>query len=140
MMNQNNRESLKRMKLWIWLLGIACGFVFLVVLSGYLRAVVEEEQITTKKLRPLISEAKTAADHEELAEYFRGQASQAEEMIKYHEDMMNMYVLQKRFPQSVEWMRNHCQKLIDTYQDLQIQNEQMAKEHLQIAKEMSEQR
>jgi len=99
-----------------------------------------EEQMMTGQLRPPITEAKTAADHEKLAEYFQSQASRAEKMIKYHERMMNMNVLQERFPQSVEWMRSHCQKLIETYRDLKTQNEKMAKKQEEMAKELSKQR
>jgi hypothetical protein len=99
-------------------------------LAGVARA-----QVTAENVAERIAAAKTAADHEALAAYFRQQAAAQADKVKLHEDMLARY--KKVGGKPYETMITHCQTLLGNYRQAQKEYEALAEEHAKMAKEAS---
>jgi hypothetical protein len=88
--------------------------------------------ITNENVAQHIAAAKTAADHQALAAYYRSQASAAADEVKSHQAMLKSYDnVQGR---SKVVMREHCERLIQSYSKEQKQYEDLTHDHEQLAK------
>lgn len=103
--------------------------IFLMILVGLLAPIAKAEVITKENVAKRIAEAKTAADHEALASYFRAQAAEAAAMLKIHQNMKTWYGPVEKFPYDSTWMINHCQNLVRTYRLAQEEYESLAEAH-----------
>jgi hypothetical protein len=141
MTNKLNCINSQRKDLWMRGVVWACFSIFLIGLMGLVIPVLANaETITWETLSQRIAEAKTAADHEAIADFYKAQATIAGEQIKYHESMMNAYGVgadNYKSPRR-DWMNSHCENLIKSYRAEQVEYEKLAKEHGKMAKELSD--
>jgi len=87
--------------------------------------------ITDSNVAERLASAQSAADHEALATYFRGQAAAAGEKAKVHESMLTG--TNNMGNGSASW-EMHCRSLIKTYKDAQKEADALAAEHASLAK------
>jgi hypothetical protein len=89
--------------------------------------------VTDDNIYASLAAAKTAADHEALAAYYQGKASKALDQAKAHEKMEKTY---ERWGSGKEQAQHsvHCKGLIKSYENLAASYQQLAKDHLEIAK------
>ncbi len=90
----------------------------------------------SKELKTLISGAKTAKDHQKLAQYFNQQAEQYEAQAKEHEEMEQAY---RKNPMTKNsggsGPISHCEVLIKSNRDMAKTARAMAADHEEMAKE-----
>lgn len=87
--------------------------------------------VTDSNVAERLTSAQSAADHEALAAYFRGQAAAAGEKAKLHESMLNgTNTMGKGW---ASWA-THCKSLIKMYKDTQKEADALAAEHTSLAK------
>lgn len=94
----------------------------------------DTEPITEENIYQRISDAKTGADYEAIAAYFRAQADKAQKQIRIHEKMKNSFSHEKVGKGEAKMMQLHCQNLINSYQNAKQNYEEMAKEYEDMAK------
>lgn len=124
--SEGSRErELVRRVIWvsIWLL--------LIVGSPWRIQAGEAAPVTDDNVAERIAQAKTSADHEAIAEYYKAQAAVAAAKVKEHEAMLASY--KNVAGTSLEIMRNHCKGLIQSYGQEQREYEALAKEHEKLA-------
>jgi hypothetical protein len=88
-------------------------------------------QVTEQNLTEKIAAAKTPADHEAIAAFYRSQAAAAAAKVKSHEAMMASY---KTFGKGGVGLADHCKTLIAKYKEAEKDYETMAAEHEALAK------
>jgi hypothetical protein len=94
------------------------------------------ETVTDANVAELTAKAETAADHEAIAAYYREEAKQALEQVKFHENMARRGTGPSApGKQAFNAMKPHCDKLIRSYQQAAESYEALAKLHEQLAKE-----
>lgn len=79
-----------------------------------------------------IAAAKTAADHQALADYFTSQAATAAHNVSLHEAMMTAY--HQVSGKSAEAWTTHCKNLIHTYKQQEKDYTALADEQAKLAK------
>ena len=87
-------------------------------------------QVTEANVGQMMASAKTPADHQALADYFKAQAANAAQKVKEHETWLSD--LKKSGSGGGKAYANslaHCQTLIASYRKLQKSYEAMAEEH-----------
>lgn len=89
-------------------------------------------EITDANLDEHIAAAKTAADQEALAAYFRGLAAKEGERVKQHEAMLAVY--SGGGNERYGYMLPHCRTAIAKAKELQQSYLEMAKFHEDLAK------
>ena len=89
--------------------------------------------VTEQNVTQRISTAKTAADHQALAAYFKAQAATAAQKVKDHQAMLASFKKIGGKPGQV-W-ESHCQSLIKTYGTQAKDYEKLADEQDTLAKE-----
>ncbi|HNR13624.1 MAG TPA: hypothetical protein PLG17_03645 [Thermodesulfobacteriota bacterium] len=108
---------------------------FIAVLASSSAAFSQDiEPITEDTIYPRISDAKTGADFEAIAAYFRMQADNAQKKIQLHEKMKNAFTYEKVEKGEGKLMQLHCQNLIHSYQNAKQNYEEMAKHYEEKAK------
>jgi hypothetical protein len=109
------------------LLGFAAVAFSLVLATGAGAA-----PITADNVNEHIAAAKTAADHEAIASYFRGLAAEQGDRVKRHEAMLASYkkVGGKPYVNVIP----HCEAIIAKSRELQQDYLEMAKLHDELAK------
>lgn len=77
-----------------------------------------EQQILSKKeLRTLITSANTAADHERIADYYRSEAKRLErKRLEHEQELAEYYKNPARYPGKYPTMGDHCRSLAAYYQ------------------------
>jgi hypothetical protein len=75
-------------------------------------------------LQVLVDSAKTPAEHQALARYFRAQAADAKALAETHQAMSRSY---SGKPGELRNMNKHCDQIAKLNQDLAAQYEAMAK-------------
>jgi hypothetical protein len=88
--------------------------------------------VTAANVSDHIASAKTAADHEAIAGYFRSEAAAEGERVKTHEAMLESYKKSSGKPYLV--MIDHCKAAIAKSRDLEKEYSKMAELHGQMAK------
>ena len=93
------------------------------------------EHISKAQLNSLISTAKTPAEHQRIAQYYRGQAQDYLTQSKEHEAMVAAY---KANPSLVNNKNqastiNHCEYFVQTFKDLAVKSQELAQLHEEMA-------
>ncbi len=89
-------------------------------------------EVTDANVAEKVESAATKADHEALAAYFRGKATEAGETVQLHEKML---AATKRWESGKEQSRQigHCGLLVRSAQEAEAAYKDLAKEHSQLA-------
>lgn len=90
-------------------------------------------EITAANVADHVASAKSAADYQALATYFRSAAAAQAETVNEHEAMLASY--KERGGKAYTKMKLHCQGIIRGARNLQRDYEAMAAEYEQMAKE-----
>jgi hypothetical protein len=109
-----------------------CTAVFLLLTALEAPQVVAADAVTDDTVAERIASAKTAADHEAIAAYYRAQAAEKAKQVKHHEAMLKSY--DNVAGVSKELMRNHCKTLINSYRQEQRAFDALAAEEEKLAK------
>jgi hypothetical protein len=113
--------------LWLYLL---LGLLILTAQGGSLALA---ESITSENIAQRITDAKTPADHEAIAAYYRSQAAEADTKIKVHEKMKQSYRAFDKSAHYERWHRWYCDSLINLSRTAKNDYEALAEEHEHIA-------
>lgn len=110
--------------------------ILLTLLLAVPAGVAFAETVTDANVAELTATAKTAADHEAIAAYYREEAKQASANAESHKRMLRRWDTSAPGKQSFNAMKPHCEKLIEAYQEEAAESyEALAKLHTQLAKE-----
>ena len=88
--------------------------------------------VTSDNVNERIASAKTAADHEAIAAYFRGEAAEQAERVKLHEGMLANY--EKAGGKSYANIISHCKAMLAESRKLEKDYSAMADLHAKMAK------
>jgi hypothetical protein len=113
--------------LWLYLL------LGLLILAAQVGSVAMAEPVTAINIAQKISDAKTPADHEAIAAYYRSQAAEADAKIKVHEEMKQAYRSFDKSAHYERWHRWYCDSLIGSDRTAKNSYEALAEEHEDIA-------
>jgi hypothetical protein len=89
-------------------------------------------KLTTKEVKVLITDAKTAKDHYKLACYFRAEAREEAAKAKYHEEMSTLYAGSSNEKHD---MVGHCKGFADAARKAAESDNQLAAEHEKMAEQ-----
>jgi hypothetical protein len=89
-------------------------------------------KLSTKEVKALIAEAKTAQDHHKLACYFRAEARDEAAKAKYHEEMAALYASSSNEKHD---MVGHCKQFADEARKAAESDNQLAAEHEKMAEQ-----
>ena len=114
-----------------WLRIALCVSVvlFIVVVQANHARAAEATAITTDNVVQRTAEAKTAADHQALSAFYRSQATAAAQAVALHEDMLRSYANDQGRSKVI--MREHCDRLIQSYGQQQRDLQALARDHEQ---------
>lgn len=102
------------------------GFVVLLTASPGWRAWAQAAgPVTDDNIVERIAQAKTPAEHEAIAAYYKAQATVAAAKVKEHEAMVKAY--------KSKTMDRHCESLLQTYRAQEKDLMQLAKDHADMA-------
>ena len=115
-------------------MGGALGAVllFFVLIATWSVPVAGAAEITDENVAEYIGTAKTAADHQALATFFRAKAAEEGQRVKRHEKMLAHYKQGGGKPYI--HMIGHCEDIIKTARQLQKDYEMLAAAHEESAK------
>ena len=83
----------------------------------------------------MISTAKTAADHQAIADYYKQQAKEAQEQADVHKKMAQTYGMASIGMQATKThFHRHCEALVRSYESAAKENNDLAKMHEDMAK------
>ena len=107
---------------------VAAGFVMLAATTlPRMRAVAQEDHVVTDaNLQQKVKDAKTAGDHEMIAEYYDKEAADNQQKAELHKTMGNVYF---KGPAPA-----HCHYLSQAYQQAADQDKALAAAQRQMAK------
>lgn len=114
---------------------LLAGAALLLAAAGGDRARAAAGPVTIDNVGQYIDEAKTAADEEALAAFFKGQAALQAEAAKKHEAMLKSYASTPG--KAGELLRHHCQTLIKLLQEQGKMYTDMAEDHEKLARELA---
>src|SRR6516164_10720477 len=108
---------------------LAAGLVLLAaVMLPTMRAVAQEDHVVTDaNLQQKVKDAKTAGDHEMIAEYYDKEAADNQQKAELHKTMGNVYF---KGPAPA-----HCHYLSQAYQQAADQDKALAAAQRQMAKQ-----
>jgi hypothetical protein len=94
--------------------------------------------LTKKELKVLLATAKTPADHQRIASYYRGESQRLTAKARYHEEMAASYQnnplpFEGKFPYGTVGL-SHCRQLIQAYKAQAQEAESLAVLHEGMAK------
>ncbi len=106
---------------------LAAGLcLFATTMLPVARAVAQDHVVTDANLNHKLAEAKTAADHEMIAEYYDNEAAENEKKAELHRVSKNIwYKVPNQF---------HCNELIRAFHDAAEQDKGLAAFHREMAK------
>lgn len=90
------------------------------------------DAVTDQNVAERAASAKTAADHEALAAYYKAAAAAAAAKVKSHEEMLE--ATQKAGRTAPSW-KTHCRNWIAAYTKAENEAQSLAAEHERLAKE-----
>jgi hypothetical protein len=100
------------------------------------QAAVRQDNLTRKELRALIASAKTPADHERIAAYYRAEAQHlAAKHREHEEDLAEYYKNPSRYPSKYPTMGDHCRSLASYYKMAAERASTLADMHEKVAQE-----
>jgi hypothetical protein len=80
-----------------------------------------------------LQNARTRADHQELAEHYEEAAEDMREKAKEHEKLLTHYQLESyKYGRQAQDLKAHCQKLVSAYEQAAEENMSMARMHRQM--------
>jgi len=109
-----------------------CTAVFLLLTTLEGPRAVAADAVTNATIAERISAAKTAADHEAIAAYYREEAAAMGADVKRHEAMLAKY--RELSSETTRIMSGHCKTLISSYRQAQQAFDDLAAEHTKLAK------
>lgn len=109
-----------------------CTAVLLLLTAFTASQAVAADPVTDDTIVERIATAKTAAEHEAIAAYYRAQAAASSADVKRHEAMLAEY--RRLSSETTRIMSGHCKTLISSYQKAKESFEGLAKEHEKLAK------
>jgi hypothetical protein len=89
-------------------------------------------KLSTKEVKALIANAKTAQDHHKLACYFGAEARDEAAKAKYHEEMAKLY---EHSSNAKHDMVDHCKQFADEARKAAESDNQLAAEHQKMAEQ-----
>lgn len=122
---------------------VAC--LFSLTVAGPVRPQSSKPQqpLTKKEVRTLIANARTAADHERLADYYRSETRRLMSEAKEHEHLARVYgdrtSLNDPNYYNIGRAARHCHNLAKDYSDTAKEAQDMAAIHEEIAKNLQSQ-
>ncbi len=119
------------------ILGIVLGILLaLAVAVPIAQPAVRHEKLTRKELKALIGSAKTPADHERIAAYYRSEAQMLEAKHREHEEDLDEYYKNSiRYPSKYPTMGDHCRSLASYYKMAAERATTLADMHEKLAQE-----
>lgn len=114
-------------------LAVSGGLLLFALVAGLpmIRAMGAGQEVTPDNLGDMIANAKTAADHEAIANYYDRQAEEARASAKFHKEISEKYA---RFRIKPPDMVAHCQEIAEGYERIATQFEDLAALHRGMAK------
>ena len=111
-------------------LSVAALTTIILLAVPTLRAVAAEEMSIDK----MIATAKTASDHEAIANYYKQQAAEARSKADMHKKMAEQYSMSGIGNQSTKThFHQHCEALVRSYQTQANEFDALAKAHQDMA-------
>jgi hypothetical protein len=111
----------------VTLLLIAAGLLLTAAALPTTKAFAQQSTaVTDDNLNEMIKSAKTPADHEAIAVYYDGEATENEKKARLHTTNVNMYSKLSFLP--------HCKALVKAFQDAADQDKALAAAHRAMAK------
>jgi hypothetical protein len=114
----------------------ACALVF-----GSISPVsaVEPTKMSAKKVKELVANAKTSADHLKLATWYKAEADKLEAQANDHEGLADVYkshsaVLGSKTSIPISGSATHCSNLAKSLRDAAKEDRELATEHELMAK------
>lgn len=84
----------------------------------------------------MIQDAKTHDDHEALAKHYEDAAKAMQAEVEEHKKWLDKYQTKSYlYGKQAQSLKDHCQALINTYQQAEKANRDMAADHRQMAVE-----
>lgn len=105
---------------------------FLLLTAFAASRVMAVDPVTDATVEARVAAAKTPADHEAIATYYRAEAAAAEAAVKRHEAMLAKY--RTLSSETTRIMQGHCTTLISSYKKVAESFEGLAKEQENLAK------
>ena len=97
---------------------------------------VRQDKLTSNELKALIASAKTPADHERIAAYYRAEAQHlAAQHREHEEDLVEYYKSPSRYPTKYPTMGDHCRSLASYYKMAAERASTLADMHEKLAQE-----
>jgi hypothetical protein len=109
----------------------ACFVLLAATILPVMRAVAQQPTVTDDNLDQMISNAKTPADHEAIAQYYDREAAANEEKAKVHHATHHTYADFKIKPPD---MGPHCDELAKGYERAAAEDSKLAAAHRAMAK------
>jgi hypothetical protein len=120
------------------LLKIAVLLVAVAVVASQIGSAQSEKHLSKKELKSLIAGAKTKADHERLAAYYRSETERLQAEAKEHEEMAEVYhrnppMLASKHPMAVG--EGHCLYVAERLKEAANKTQALAAMHDKLAEE-----
>ena len=98
------------------------------------------EHLSKQQLNTLIASAKTPAEHERLAQYYRSQASDYLAEAKDHESMVAAYKANSSLSNEKNRASTigHCEYFVKTFKELAVKSQELAALHEQMSKDVEQ--
>ena len=97
----------------------------------------QQQTLTKKELKALIASAKTAADHELIAEYYRSEAKRFQVIQQEHEQHLAEYDKNPaRYPSKYPTWADHCRGLAAHYKIAAAKATAQADMHERLARDV----
>ena len=119
---------------------LALVTVFIITTAAFAQTPVvpqaKPEHLSKQQLNTLIASAKTPAEHERLAQYYRAQASDYLAEAKDHESMVAAYKANSSLSNEKNRTSTigHCEYFVKTFKELAVKSQELAALHEQMAK------
>ena len=115
---------------------IASAFVVMGLASPLSEPAFQHEKPTKKELKALIASAKTPAEHERIAAFYRAEAQRLEAKLREHDlELAEYYKNPLRYPSKYPTMGDHCRSLATYYKMAAQQAATQAEMHEKLAQE-----
>ena len=123
------------------LLKVALLFVAIAVAVTQTGSAQSEQHLSKKELRALIAGAKTKADHERLAVYYRSETEHLLAEAKEHEEMAEAYhrnppMLASKHPMAIG--EGHCRYVAERLKEAADKTQALAAMHDKLAQEATQ--
>ena len=123
------------------LLKVALLFVAIAVAVTQTGSAQSEQHLSKKELRALIAGAKTKADHERLAVYYRSETKRILAEAKEHEEMAEAYhrnppMLASKHPMAIG--EGHCRYIAERLKEAADKTQALAAMHEKLAQEATQ--